>query len=48
MVLNDLIERGLKRVVIIVSDDFPGLSEAIKAIYPLAEHQLCYIHVVAK
>jgi putative transposase len=45
MVLNDLIERGLKRVVIIVSDDFPGLSEAIKAIYPLAEHQLCYIHL---
>jgi len=44
-VLNDLIERGLKRIVVIVSDDFPGLSEALKALYPLAEHQLCYIHL---
>lgn len=44
-VLNDLIERGLKRVVVLVSDDFPGLSEAVKALYPLTDHQLCYIHL---
>lgn len=44
-VLNDLIERGLKRVLVIVSDDFPGLWEAVKALYPLTEHQLCYVHL---
>lgn len=44
-VFNDLIERGLKRIVVIVSDDFPGLNDAIKALYPLTEHQLCYIHL---
>lgn len=44
-VLSDLIERGLKRIVVIVSDDFAGLSEAVKALYPLTEHQLCYIHL---
>lgn len=44
-VLNDLIERGLKRIVILVSDDFPGLNEAVRALYPLTEHQLCYLHL---
>jgi transposase-like protein len=44
-VLNDLIERGLKRVIVIISDDFPGLTEAVKALYPLTEHQLCYVHL---
>jgi transposase-like protein len=44
-VLNDLIERGLKKVVVTVSDDFPGLTEAVKALYPLTEHQLCYVHL---
>lgn len=44
-VFNDLIERGLKKVVLTVSDDFPGLTEAVKALYPLTEHQLCYVHL---
>jgi len=44
-VFNDLIERGLKRVVVIVSDDFPGMTEAVKALYPCTEHQLCYVHL---
>jgi len=44
-VLNNLIERGLKRVLVIISDDFSGLSEAVKALYPLTEHQLCYVHL---
>jgi transposase-like protein len=44
-VFNDLIDRGLKRVVVIVSDDFPGLAEAVKAMYPRTEHQLCYVHL---
>lgn len=43
-VLNDLLDRGQK-VVVVVSDDFPGLSEAIKSHYPQTEHQLCFIHL---
>ncbi len=31
--------------MVIISDDFPGLNESIKEIFPLAEHQLCYIHL---
>jgi transposase-like protein len=44
-VLNDLLDRGLQRVVVVVSDDFSGLSEAIEALYPQAEHQLCFVHL---
>ena len=29
-VFNDLIDRGLKRVMLIVSDDFPGITKAIE------------------
>lgn len=32
-------------MVVIISDDFSGLTEAVKALYPLTEHQLCYIHL---
>lgn len=32
-------------MAIIVSDDFPGLSDAIKALYPFTEHQLFYVHL---
>jgi transposase-like protein len=39
-ILNDPIERGLKRIVVIVSDDFPGLSDAFKALYPLCNKEL--------
>ncbi len=45
MVLNDLISRGLKKPVITVSDDFPGLSQAIETLYVKTDHQLCYIHL---
>lgn len=44
-ILNDLIKRGLKRVMIIVSDDFPGLGQAIKALFPNTDHQLCFLHL---
>ena len=44
-IFNDLISRGLKRVLVIISDDFPGLNECIKEIFPLADHQLCYVHL---
>ena len=44
-ILNDLINRGLKRVMLIVSDDFSGLASAIKALFPNTDHQLCFIHM---
>ncbi len=44
-VLGDLVERGLKKVLIVVSDDFTGLREVIKSVYPLADHQLCTVHL---
>jgi transposase-like protein len=43
--LNQLIERGVKRPLIIVSDDFPSLKESIATLFPNALHQLCFIHM---
>ena len=45
MVLNDLIDRGLKRVLYVVSDDFSGLTDAVSTLFPLASHQLCLVHL---
>jgi transposase-like protein len=44
-VLNDLVERGLKRPLYVVSDDFGGLRDAIVTLYPQALHQLCLVHL---
>jgi len=44
-VFNDLIKRGLKRVLIVVSDNFPGIIEAVSALFPQAYHQLCIVHL---
>ena len=44
-VLNDLIERGLKRPLYVISDAFPGLTEAVSTLYPQALHQLCLLHL---
>jgi transposase-like protein len=44
-ILNHLIDRGLKRPLMIVSDDFPGLIEAIRVLFPNTDHQLCTIHL---
>ena len=44
-IFNDLIDRGLKKVAMIVSDDFPGMAEAIRTLFPLTDHQLCYLHL---
>lgn len=45
MILNDLINRGLKKCLLIISDDFSGLSEAISVLLPKTDHQLCFIHM---
>jgi len=44
-VFQDLIQRGLKRVLLFVTDDFSGVKEMIKKLYPLSEHQLCWVHM---
>jgi putative transposase len=43
--LNQLIERGVKRPLVIISDDFSGLKESIATLFPQALHQLCFIHM---
>lgn len=44
-VLNNLVSRGLKRIMLIVSDDFSGLDAAVHGIYPSSLHQLCFVHL---
>lgn len=44
-VFNDIINRGLKRLIFVVSDDFPGLRDAVAALFPNALHQLCFVHL---
>ena len=43
-VLKNLISRGLSKVLIFVTDDFPGLTNVIKKLFPDAHHQLCLTH----
>ncbi len=45
VIFNQLISRGLKRVMLIISDDFPGLSSAIETLFPKSDHQLCHNHL---
>lgn len=44
-IFNKLIHRGLKRVMLIVSDDFPGLDKAVETLFPDIDHQLCFLHL---
>ncbi len=44
-VLQDLINRGLKRPLLFVTDDFRGLTEVIKQLFPYAQHQLFLLHL---
>lgn len=43
-VFGDLVQRGLKKAVVIISDDFPAMTDAVKAFYPNTDHQLCLVH----
>jgi transposase-like protein len=44
-VFQNLINRGLKRVLMFISDDFSGMSEAIKTLFPLSDIQKCLVHL---
>ena len=45
-VMNDLKARGIQDVLIFCTDNLTGLTEAIKACYPKADHQKCIVHKV--
>jgi len=38
--------RGMKDILIACSDNLTGMSEAIAAVYPKCEHQLCIVHQI--
>ncbi len=45
-VLRDLRRRGVKRVRVFVTNDLPGMEEAVKRIFPEADWQMCVLHAV--
>ncbi len=44
-VLRGLIERGLRRVMILVHDDFSGLLPVTQSLFPNSDVQLCAVHM---
>lgn len=44
--LEDLKQRGLEEVLLVVSDDLPGLADQIRQAFPKADHQPCVVHKV--
>jgi len=45
-VLEKLVQRGLRRVLIVVHDDLPGLASLTKEFFPRADIQLCTVHLL--
>jgi transposase-like protein len=45
-VLRSLVERGLRRVLIVVHDDFPGLLGVTRGMFPDSDIQLCTVHML--
>jgi transposase-like protein len=43
--LRSLLERGLRNVLIVVQDDFPGLLAVTQGLFPTADIQLCIVHM---
>lgn len=43
-ILQDLWKRGMREVLVFVSDGLPGMEEAILRVYPNAEWQQCLLH----
>ena len=44
-VLLDLKNRGLVRVLLLVTDDFSGLAPLLQSLFPHTDHQLCCVHL---
>lgn len=45
VVLRGLMERGLRRVLIAVQDDFTGLLPVTRSLFPQTDIQLCTVHM---
>jgi putative transposase len=45
-VLIDLKNRGLVRVLLLVTDDFSGLAPMVRGLFPNSDHQLCTVHLL--
>src|SRR5499433_33385 len=45
LILRGLIERGLRRVMIVIHDDFSGLFPITVSLFPQADVQLCVVHM---
>ncbi|MFQ5968821.1 MAG: IS256 family transposase [Acidimicrobiia bacterium] len=45
-VLRSLIERGLRRVLIVIHDDFSGLLGVTRGMFPNSDIQLCTVHML--
>ena len=45
-VFNDMKNRGLKRILILASDNLPGISKAVLATYPNTKIQKCIAHQI--
>jgi transposase-like protein len=46
--LENLSQRGVRRVLIFVTDDFPGLDRVLKSFFSLSLHQLCIVHLIRR
>ena len=44
-VLIDIKNRGLTRALMLITDDFSGLTSVIKSLFPNSNHQLCHVHL---
>lgn len=44
-VLQDMIRRGLHKVLLFATDDFNGLRGVMKELFPGSDHQLCLTHL---
>jgi putative transposase len=45
LVLRNLLERGLRRVLLLVQDDFSGLLPITQSLFPQTDIQLCTVHM---
>ena len=45
LIQRGLIERGLRRVMIVIHDDFSGLLPITESLFPHADVQLCVVHM---
>ena len=45
-VVRELWERGVREAKLFISDDLPGIEEAVREIFPSSKWQLCVLHTV--